>query len=621
MLQNIRDNVQGVFAKVIIGLIIIPFAAFGIDSLLGGGGVVDVAEVNGEKITNFELQQGMAMYKRQLLNRMGENADPALLEDALIRDQVLDRLVQEKILLQRASEESIGLGVRQVDQAIVGMQQFQENGQFSVELYQNILRGNGYTPAFFKQLMLREMTIQQASAAVSNPQFVTEVELAALAAIVGEKRSYRYMLLPLEINEQLQVSDDQVSDYYQQHLAEYQREEQVLLDYIEIKKQDFYQAVDEQLLIEAFAEEMEDFKGSEQRRASHIYIEISDARTEQQARAQAQELLLLLQGGASFAELAAERSDDPGSSTAGGDLGFSQGDTFPDEFEQALFALELNAVSEPVQTDDGFHLIKLTEIKAVEQPVFAERKELIRQRIQSATANTEFITVLDELRDYVFNADDLNDPASDLKLTVQSTAWLSKSDNAAVFANTLVRNAAFSEEVLIARNNSEVIEITADHFIVVSVKDYRAAEPFPLAEVEAEIKILLARELSMAALQQTAQELIVQLDAGESIESLAQANNYQWQLEIDKLRNSIDVNPVLLEQAFSTSAINVYGSVYLEDGSLAIWRLEKTSAGTIATLSEREQRALAQEINRIYASRDMALYLMSIRQSAEVELY
>ena len=618
MLQNIRDNVQGVFAKIIMAIIIVPFALFGIDSLFGGSAVVNVAEVNGEKVGELELQRRMVIQKRNMLSRMGENADPALLDDALIREQVLQRLIEEKVLLQIADDNSLGLSDRQIDQMIIGMEQFQENGQFSPALYQNVLMNNGYTSSYFKALLGTELLIQQLNSAITSTDFVTEPELLDIASIVGEKRSYRYMVLPMPLNDAVEVADNQVTEYYNEHMSEFLREEQVQLEYIELKKEQFYTSIDEETLRQAFEEEMLDFEGSEERKASHIFIEINDTRSSEKASALADSLALQLQQGDSFEALAKANSDDIGSASQGGDLGYTKGDTFPDDFESALFSLELGEVSAPVITDDGIHLIKLTDIKAGEPPVFEERRGVIEQRIQAADADAEFITTLEDLRDYVFNSSDLAGPAGSLELTVQTTDWLPKSSSEGVFVNSRVRNIAFTADVLLDRNNSEVIELSPNHFIVIRVIDYRKEEPLTLAEVESDIKALLKRQNAKAELLALADKLSAELRQGKEIEELAQSNNYDWQLEIDKSRNSASVNRELLLAAFQATKIDDYQSVPLADDSVAILRLEKVDVGNAESLSDNERQAIAQELKRNYATWDMSWYVQSALANSEI---
>jgi peptidyl-prolyl cis-trans isomerase D len=396
------------------------------------------------------------------------------------------------------------------------------------------------------------------------------------------------------------------------------REEQLQLEYIELKKERFFKPVDQARVREAFELELADYKLSEERRASHIFIEVNDSRSYDQAKALAFDIESKLQEGLSFEEIAKSSSDDLGSASLGGDLGYTNGETFPEEFEQVLASLELNAVSQPVEMEGGFHIIKLTDIKALEVPKFEERKALIEQRIQSADVDAEFISMLEDLKDHVFNSDDLAGPANSLDLSVNTSGWLSRSSSESIFNSPKVKTAAFSEAVLTDGNNSEVIELSPDHFIVVRVKSHRDKEPMPLAEVEGKIQLLLQQQQARAKLEILAGELASQLQAGASIEEMAKTNNYDWQIEIGKSRNSPAVNRELLTAAFNTTSANKYEIVPLNNGAVAIITVEEINAGDLALLPAEDRQAVIQEVLRNNANWDFSWYLQSAIAGSDI---
>ena len=519
MLQNIRDNSQGLVAKFIIGLIIIPFALFGIDSLVGGGGPATVATVNGEEITLLELDQLVNLERRRLFNQMGENADPSLLTDELLRGPVLDRLIQQKLIIQAATDESVTVSAVAIDQAIVAMSQYQQDGQFSPQLYQSVLRNNGYTSTYYKQLVSDNMTTNQLNAGIAGSAFVTEAELELVAGIVGQQRSFRYFLLPSEkISSQISINDQQLQAYYQANIDSFQSEDQVKLEYIELKQQDFFKPVSEQALVQAYEEEMESFETGEERRASHILIEIGDEDDKKAAKAKIESLVTKLNNGDSFEALASEFSDDAGSARNAGDLGYTQGDTFPAEFEAALAQLALDQVSAPVLTDAGFHLIKATDIKLGDKPSFEDRKLVLSQRIQLAAAEADFIKAVENLRDLAFNSDGLSATAQELSLERSQSNFISQSTADGILANSQVLAAAYSEDVLKDGNNSEVLELASDHFIVINVVEHRPPAARPFAEVKAAIMTQLTAEQSTELALKLSEDYMAALSSGTSLE-------------------------------------------------------------------------------------------------------
>ena len=621
MLQNIRDNSQGLVAKFIIGLIIIPFALFGIDSLVGGGGPAAVATVNGEDITLIELDQVLNLERRRLLNRMGENADPSMLTDELLRGPVLDNLIQQKLLIQAATDESVVVSPVAIDQAIVSMSEFQESGQFSPQLYQNILRSNGYTPAYFKQLMSNNMATNQLNAGIAGSAFVTEAELGLVASIVGQQRSFRYFILPRDkVASQISIDDQQVQSYYEANIESFQSEDQVKLEYIELKQQDFFKPVSEDILQQAYEEDMESFVTQEERRVSHILIEISD---EAAAKVRVESLVAKLNNGESFEALATEFSDDRGSARNGGDLGYTQGDTFPAEFEAALAKLAVEQVSAPVLTDAGFHLIKVTEIKRGDKPSFDDRKLVLTQRIQLAAAEAEFIKTVENLRDLVFNSEGLSVPAQELSLELNQSGLIGHSTASGSLANTQVLAAAYSADVLEDGNNSEVLELASDHFMVINVIEHQPPAAKPLTKVKAGIIARLSAEQSTELALKLSEDFIAALSSGISLEEVAKAEGYEWQVQQNVTRNTGSVEPGLLTAIFAIpSAGNtvVNKAVSLTNGDVAVIQLEEVESGSLEQLSIAERRGLKQELERASGSRSMANFISLLRNNAEINI-
>ncbi len=626
MLQDIRDNAQGIVAKIIIGFIVVSFSLFGVDSLIGGGGPAAVATINGEEITVAQLEQAIYLQKRKMLNSMGEGADPSMLDDSILRGPVLEQLVQRQLLLQAADNLSISIADNLADQAIVNMPEFQEAGKFSPQLYQNILRSSGYTLAYFKQLMFSDMVINQLNNGLSGSDFVTETELAGTARIIGQRRSFRYFMLPLDkVSEQVTVDDEEIEQYYSDQSNEFQTENRVKLEYVEVTQQEFFKPITDDDLKEAYDLEMADFNVNEERRAAHILIEINGQRNEEQAVVLINKLADRIKQGDIFADLAEEFSDDTGSALSAGDLGFTTGDTFPLEFEKALFALELNQVSKPVLTDAGYHLIIATEIKGVEKPSFSDRKPLLLQRLQLAAAEKDFVRVVEELRDRVFNSEGLAGPAKDLNLTVSASDWLSLTTAKGVLANPLVLAAAFSPDVLDDGNNSEVIELAADHFVVVRVIEHDAPHTKALAEVKVSIADKLSLQKTTVLAQQLAEESIIDLETGKSMEKLAQEKDYEWQVALDVTRNSAKVNRELLSAVFNMVRTADQGSfrrqaVTLRSGNVAVVQLEKVLDGTVEGFSAAEQRGIKTELQRNNGAQSLKSFVQTLRDRAEIEI-
>ncbi len=625
MLQNIRENMQGLMAKIIITIMVIPFAFFGVDSLLGNsGGQLNVAAVNGEKVSAGELERAIISQKRRLLSMMGESADPNLLDDNLLRGPALDQLIQNNLLLQLADSNSVGISPEFIDQTIIGMEDFQVDGAFSPQIYQNILRSNGYSTGYFKQLLRDEMIINQLNSGVSGSDFSSQKDLSEIVKIVAQKRSYRYLTVPLEkVSDGIDVSSEAIESYFRENPEQFQTEDRLKLAYIEVKVSDFFKPLDEEEIKEAFELEIEDFKSESERRASHILVEINDERDEQQARALANSIQEKITAGADFADLVSEYSDDAGSVITKGDLGYTTGDTFPQSFEEALFRLELNELSEPVLTDSGFHLILATEINNLDAPSYEERKTALSLSLQKAEAEGKFVTTVEELKDLVFNSEDLKDPATELGLTLNVSDWVSRTTAPTPISNPQVLAAAYSDDVLVEGNNSEIIELADDHYIVVRVQEHDAPHTKNLADVQEQISRQLVKDQAISKAQEIAQSIVAELNS-KSMSDISKERDFPWQVQLSNSRSTPTADREVQGFAFAMPEVlnePILDVKTLSTGDVVVLKLESVVDGAIGDLSKAEQNSLANEIQRNYATQSFTAFVQSLRTSADIELF
>jgi peptidyl-prolyl cis-trans isomerase D len=333
MLQNIRDKIEGPLAKIILALIVIPFAAFGIDAFFTGG-VPEVARVNGEAVTEPELAQTIELERRRLLAQMQDNVDASLLDEARLRGPVLESLIDRKLLRQVAERSGFRVGEAMLNQLIVDNESFHENGVFSQARFQGILASNGMSPAQFKDLMREEMMISQVTNGLEVSEFATDVEMGNVARLTQQSLDVKYFSVPVAGAEAgVEVPDDRIAAYYEENKSEFRTEETLQVEYVELKLADLFQPVAEEEVRAEYERRRESFEGAEERHAAHIMVaSLSDA----EAQAKLAALRERAVAGEDFATLARDNSEDAGSAAAGGDLGFSRGDAFPAEFETAL---------------------------------------------------------------------------------------------------------------------------------------------------------------------------------------------------------------------------------------------------------------------------------------------
>lgn len=623
MLQNIRDNIQGVVAKVIIGIITVPFAIFGVETLIHGSSVVEVAKVNGEKLTEVELHQAINTQKRQMLAMMGDNVQPEMLDDNALRGPALESLINQRLLQQSAEGMKMRMPVAAVDQTILSMGAFQENGQFSPERFQMLLRNQGYSPVHFKQLLQQEMIINQLRSGFADSDFVTPVEMNTVVGLLQQQRSYRFLTVPhAALAGKVSVSDADAEKYYQEHQDKFLSEERVKLEYVELRAQDFSKPVDDAAVRAEYDRMMASFKPETQRHAAHIQIDITKQRNEAQAKALIDDIGKRIAAGEPFDQLARQYSDDLGSKASGGDVGVSDGQTFPPDFEQVLGTLKVGQVSAPVKFDTGYRIIKLLDMQTQEKPTLEQKKDEIAKQLQQGGALPELQKSVEKLRDLVFNSDNLKTPADQLGLKTSESDWLDRKSADPVLGNPKVIAAAFSDEVLKDHNNSDVLELAPDHYLVLRVKEHEAAKAKPLAEVKPAIVAMLTEQRANEAARTIAQQLAIQVRDGQDLQKVAAQQGYATQSVENSERNNGALNQEVLRAAFAmpkpAAGQTSLDVASLSNGDVAVVQLQRVAEGAPDSFNPTQRNALAAQLRMASGAASFTGFVDSVKERAEI---
>lgn len=623
MLQNIRDNSQGWIAKTIIGVIVALLALTGFDAIFKATTHnQDAAKVNGEEITQNELSQAVDMQRRQLMQQLGKDFDASLLDEKMLREAALKGLIDRKLLLQGAKDSKFAFSEGALDQVILQTPEFQVDGKFSPERFDQVIRQLGYTRLQFRQMLAQEMLIGQVRAGLAGSGFVTDAQVLAFARLEKQTRDFASLTIKAD-PAAVKLTDEEVKAYYDQHAKEFMTPDQVVIDYIELKKAAFFDqvSVKDEDLQALYQKEVANL--SEQRRAAHILIEVNDKVNEAQAKAKIEEIQARLAKGESFDALAKEFSQDPGSANNGGDLGYAGPGVYDPIFEKALYALNKDQVSAPVRTDFGFHLIKLLGIEAPQVPSFASLKDKLTRDLKTQQVEQRFVEATKQLEDSSFEASDLAQPAQDLKLTVHTSAPFGREGGDGIAANRNVVQAAFSTEVLDEGANSTAIELDPETVVVLRVKEHHKPEQLPLEGVATAIRAQLAKEHASAAAKTKAEELIASLRDGKTALNKP-VDGQSWKVMQAVTRGQDGVDPTVLQALFRMSKPEskdkpTFTSVTLPNGNLLVLQLNSVNEAAAPTEEEKVQyrRFLASRIGQ----QDFSAYRKQLENQADIKRY
>lgn len=624
MLQNIRDNSQGWIAKTIIGVIIVLMALTGFDAIMNAtSNKQDAAEVNGESVSLNELNRAMDMQRRQLAQQLGEQFDASLLDEKLLREGALKALIDRTLLLQGVRDAGFGFSQQALDQLILLTPEFQVDGKFSPDRFDQVIRQMGYDRLQFRQLLEEEMLIGQLRAGLAGSGFVTDQEVRAFAALERQTRDFATLAIKAH-PEQVEVSADEVKAYYDEHASEFMTPEQVQVEYVELKKDAFFDQVEVADADVQAAYEKEIANLGEQRKASHILLEAGGQMSDEQAKARLEELKARIDKGEDFAALAKEFSQDPGSAGNGGDLGFAGKGVYDKAFEDALFSLQKGQVSAPVKSEFGWHLIRLDDVQAAEVPSLDSLRPQLVRELKAQQVEQRFVEASKQLEDAAFEAADLAQPAQELGLEVKQAAPFGREGGEGIAANRQVVQAAFSPEVLTEGANSSALELDPDTVVVLRVKEHRKSEQQPLEQLADKLGERIRSERAAAAAQTRGEALLAELRAGKT--PVVQAESGEaWQVTEAATRSQEGVDPQVLQELFRLPRPQAadkpsFAGLSLANGDYLVLRLNGVSAAE-AELSAEELAMYRRFLASRSGQQDFLAFQRQLQTEAKIERF
>ena len=618
MLQNIREHSQGWIAKVIIGVIILLMALTGFEAIIRAGSHQGaVALVNGEEIRQTDLNQAVEMQRRSLAQRLGPNFDPALLDEKRLRDAALKALIERELLLQDAKSNKFAFSEAALDQLILQTPEFQVDGQFNAQRFDQTIAQMGYSRLQFREMLKQEMLMGQLRAGIAGTGFVTDAELNAFAALERQTRDFATHVVKADASK-VAVTNDELQGYYDDHRSEFMTPDQVVIDYIELKKSAFADKaqVKQEDLQALYQSETANL--SEQRNAAHILIEVNDKVNDEQAKAKIDEIKARLDKGEDFAALAKKFSQDPGSANKGGELGYAGRGVYDPAFEEALYGLNKGDVSAPVHSTFGWHLIKLLGVQEAKVPSLESMKPRLEAELKAREADRLFVDATRNLESAAFEASDLSQPAQEQGLKVQTSKPFGREGGEeGVIANRQVVQAAFSPEVLEDGANSNAIQLDDETAVILRVKEHRKPAQQSFDDVKDNIRSTLTKQKIAETARQQGETLIADLKAGK-------ANTIKdWKVVEAATRNQEGVDPVVLQQVFrmnkpGDNSKPTYAGVNLADGTYMVIRLTGVSVPQ-GTFTDEEKAMYRRFLSSRSGQEDFAAYRRALESKAEIK--
>ncbi len=624
LIQHLRDGSDGILAKIIIGLIIIVFGFFGLGSITTFlAPVPKVATVNGEDVTQQAMEVAVERNRRLLQSR---DVPLAEIDEDELRDNVLKGLISREILSQASEEFDLYYSDALLDDKIVATDAFKVDGVFNGGKFQNLIRGAGYTPLGYRDEIRTDNLFNQILTGIRQSAFVTEAEGKRYSSLLSQTRDLAYLRIEVDgLIDELSISDEEIADYYAEHPGDFVTEETVSLRFVELKHEQLAAKleVDEEALEQYYRENQSDYSTDESRRVAHILIEASDDLSMEEAQVKANGIYERIKQGEDFSELARNESDDAGSRENGGDLGSNPQGTFFPEFEAVAYDLAIDQVSEPVETEIGYHLIKVLEIDEAVQPTLADVRVEIEQPYRMSATEDEFVTGSARLAELLFEAIDLETPAAELGLEVQSTGNLSRESTHFLMANDAVATAAFSADVLIDRNNSDLLELTDSHHVGIRVEEHSPSVTRSLAEVTEDVRYILQRDKAEALAGTRADSIIEAINGGSLSQHVANEYGLEWVMAPSLSRFSRDIDPLAIREAFKlprpAADKESLGSAVLSNGDHLVLRVSAVTNRASTELSDAEVASTRENLTSQFGMMDFQEFEDALTAEASIQ--
>jgi peptidyl-prolyl cis-trans isomerase D len=673
VLQSIRDRLTGIIAIFIFAILIIPFAFVGVSSYFTSDAVNAVAVVNDQEITINEFNTDFQNYRRRMQAQLGASFDPDLFDQLIIRRQFLDQMIDQELMAQVSIDAGLAVDNQRLAQAIRDIEGFQVDGEFNADVYQARLTAQGITPQQFDADMRASMVMNQFPSSIADSAITTNWEVNDYVRLIDQQRAFKAIIVPafpqepeeetdaeaettdpetVEDTEEEVVAEEEATEeaveeeiveeeipdeeailaWYEAHQGDYMSQEMVTIEYLELDAATMGGSVDveEDILLARFEQQGSRFVTPESRLASHILIEVDSSAPEvdiETARQQAEDLAERVKAGEDFGELAIEHSQDVGSASEGGDLGWVEPGFMVQAFEDGLYELSMqNPVSDPVQTGFGWHVIQLREIRPSEGMTFTEAREILLEEYKTEADERRFLEQADRMVDIIYeDPTTLEAAAEELGLEVlEAGPFGRQGGELGISANMEVVNTAFSDLVLAQGVISDPINLGLNHIALILLKEHLPEAQLPLEEVRDQVVESVRRERAMEAASATADELLASLDGGTDILTLAESSGLELVEAEAARRTSPEIDARLREQVFllqgPEDAAPVRTVVELAEG-YAVVQLDSVTQGELAEEDEARKQAYMRRISNASASTETLGFVRMLREQSTIEVY
>lgn len=615
-----------IIIKIVLALIMLPFIFFGLDSYFHtGASTNEVATVDGTPVSQQEFKQGWDNHLQQLRQMVGNNMDVSMFDTPEARKNVVEDIVNRRLLGMHAQNARLIATDAQVAQQILAIPAFQENGKFSKSVYESVLKNSGLNQTSFENNLRSDLLIQNATDVITRSSFIPKAVIDSLLKLSEQQRELSvYSITPDRFTKDLRVDEKEIQAYYDKNKERFKIPEQAKLEYVVFSLDQLAKTanVSAEEVKKRYEANQAMYGKPEERQASHILINAAASATDKDKAAAKEKAEKLFkeaqQSPAKFAELAKQNSQDPGSAEKGGDLGYFGRGMMVKPFEEAVFAMKEGEIKGPIQSDFGFHIIKLTGVKPATVRPLDSVKADIESALRKESAQKVYVESVETFQNMAYEQQDSYKPVADkFGLEIKTSDWVARTGTFNPILNApKLLEAVFAGDSVKNRRNSEAVEVTANTMVSARVVDYKPASYRTLAEAKAEIEQTLRVEKAAVLATQEGEKLLKEFQQGKAVE-------LTWsKAELTSRSKTIpNVDQPLLEKAFKANAdkLPVYVGAKTNSGGYSLVRVSQIKMPDSMDDAKREQfaRGLIQGQSRS----EFNALISALRKKYEIKLF
>ena len=621
MFDSVRNNKK--IVQVFLALITLPFAFFGVDAYVRNSGAGnDLASVGDTKITTQQFEQGLRERQDQLRQNLGANFKPEIMNTFEVRKSVLNTLVDQRLLLLEAGKSRLSASDNMLRDVISKIPSLQENEQFSMARYESALRAQGISQTQFEEKLRQDMTLQQLIGTVGESAFVSTSQAEAMFRLQSEERQFsEFRIAPEQFADKVKIEASAVQKYYEDNISQFKVAEKIKAEYLVLSLDTLLSKVKvTEAEIKAWYESHKDrYQQPEERRASHILIVTGADKSKSKAKAE-EVLQEVLKAPSSFADLAKKYSQDPGSAKNGGDLGFFGRGMMVKVFEDSAFKQKEGEISGVLESDFGFHIIKLTGIKPARTTPLDLVRSAIEVDLKRQAASRKYAESAESFNNMVYEQSDSLQPAAEaFNIGIQQSGWLTRNPDPKEMAalgplsNEKIRASLFSEDAVKNKRNTEAVEIAPNTLLAARVLEFVPASTKPFESVKGEVEKMLRSREEEAMAKNSGETRLADLQKNST-------GNVAWSSPKSISRLQARQMPrAAMNAIFKADAEKLPAYVGASvDGAYVLYKVVKVSSPE--KIDAEKLKGLQAELTTIISGEDLSAYLSGLRARYKIEI-